>query len=242
MNNKHLFVSLVVGTLMTAMMSCSDSDYETSNPRGNTTITGEIAQPTQTRTMIDTDTQEDGSTGLLWSVQDSLGVFGSNNSNNLFESTNTSPAATASFTGNLAEGETPQYAYYPYNANAGSDPTNVTVEVAGTQEYSGPASIAKSCVFVGANPTIGEDGNYKFTFQPVVAMLHFKVNFEGVADLTTTEHLEEIQIEPYEEDIEVEEADAEESEASTSSAWAGNFTVNLTSATPTLEEVDGEAY
>lgn len=241
MNNKQIFVRLAVCALTTAMMSCSDTEFDTSNPHGNTTITGEIAQPKQTRTLIDTDTQEDGSTGLLWSVNDSLGIFGSTNNNHLFESTNTSPAATASFTGNLADGETPQYAYYPYNADAGTDPANVAVELLGTQDYSGPASIAKNCIFVGSTPTIGEDGNYKFTFQPVVAMLHVTVNFEGVDGLTTTEHLEEIQIEPYvDTDVEAE-AESDETASSTSSDWAGNFTVDLTSATPALVAVDGEA-
>lgn len=243
MNHKHTFISLTVGcVLLATMMSCTDLDMETNPPKGNTTITGELAQSITTRTMIDTDTKNEEYTGLLWSVKDSLGVFGSTNSNNLFESTNTFPAATASFTGDLADGETPQYAYYPYNKDAGSDPTNVMVEVAGTQEYSGTESIAQSGIFVGSNPTLGDDGNYKFTFQPVVAMLHFKVNFESVADLTTTEHLEEIQIEPYEEEIEVKEADAERVRSLDSSAWAGNFTMNLTSAKPTLKEVDGEAY
>lgn len=64
----------------------------------------------QTRTSLDVD---NGALGVLWDPNESIGVFGSVNSQ--FVSNNTTPAGKATFSG---ESDNPQYAYYPYCAEA----------------------------------------------------------------------------------------------------------------------------
>lgn len=226
-------LSLVSISLLSLMITnCDDKDIiQTNGVR--TQITCEIVE-SGSRTQVDGTQTTDGSTGILWSVGDAIGVFGNSTLNAKFEANNTKPARKTTFTGELASGDTPLYAYYPYlegiydandNLQSITDPTNVPVSVDFEQSYTNMSSIAPYDLKAGNNPTL-EDGSYKFTFSPLVALLKFKLELEGVEGITTGEVLESIAVEPHDDNT-------------NTSAWTGNFHLDLT--TQALSEINGES-
>ena len=130
-------LSLVSISLLSLMITnCDDKDIiQTNGVR--TQITCEIVE-SGSRTQVDGTQTSDGSTGILWSVGDAIGVFGNSTLNAKFEANNTKPARKTTFTGELTSGDTPLYAYYPYsegiydandNLQSITDPTNIPVSV-----------------------------------------------------------------------------------------------------------------
>lgn len=176
------------------------------------------------RTQIDTESAN-GVTGLLWSVGDSLGVFGSNGTANaIFTGDYTRPQASATFTGSMKSGDTPKYAYYPYTASA-TDAAQVPVTVRAEQMYADETSIAESDIKVSTAVT-ESNGKYHFTFQTMVAMLRFEIDASGVAGLDASELLQNIQVK-------------ESDNTTTASAWVGGFTMNLSNPSAGLTAVSG---
>lgn len=215
------------------LTNCTDKDVIQSNVRVQ--ITGELEMPAS-RTQIDNAETTDGSTGILWSAGDAIGVFGSSTMNAKFESNNSQPAKKATFTGELVQGDAPLYAYYPYSVGTYdkdeklqpiTNPKNVPVFLEHEQFYTDLTSIAPYDLKAGNNPTL-QNGSYKFSFKPLTALLKFQLNLNGVAGISNDEVLESIAIET---------ADGENT---IQSPLTGNFSLDLT--TQELSPVDGESY
>ena len=119
-------------------VSCNGEALEPIRSRGNTAIIASVENDELTRTCIDPTVYKDNVTGLLWTSKDLLGVYGSRGTENAkFENTSTAKAANATFTGKLADGEVPQYCYYPYtDANTGKAYDALTGKVSAVQNYS----------------------------------------------------------------------------------------------------------
>ena len=131
-SNKITRMLLIAGV---ALVSCNENALEQDRPRGNVDIIATIDNEGLTRSCIDS-TPYDGKTGILWTPDDCIGVFGSTTKNAMFTNTSKENAATTGFEGNLDSGDTPKYAYYPYSDKAGTDATALSGSVSATQYYS----------------------------------------------------------------------------------------------------------
>lgn len=133
MTSKFLTRGLLIAGV--ALVSCNEIDPDRNTAGDNVIITATIESDGVTRTCID-QTEYNGKTGILWTKDDCIGVFGSTTKNAKFTNTSNTNAATTTFAGNLATGEAPQYAYYPYSDKAGTDVSALTGSVSATQSYS----------------------------------------------------------------------------------------------------------
>lgn len=176
-------------------------------------ITADTDASIRTRSEIDTES-EFGTTGILWSAGDRIGVFGSQTTNAAFTGNNTVAAPTATFAGSMATGDKPLYAYYPYaESNAGAAARSVAVSIGSTQAYTGPASIAANDIKV-SNAPVQRDGQWHFSFRPVVTLLRFAVDARGVQGVdASAEKLTAIQVKAVSEGA---------------APIAGDFTIDLT--------------
>lgn len=224
-NRKQLLAWLAAALFVVLAAGCADT-YDYSGRKEKIEITADMERSLVSRTMID-DASEADETGILWSAGDRIGVFGSSTANAEFTGTNTTPVSTATFSGSVISGDTPQYAYYPYREEA-TDKTKVPVTVVSDQSWTGSASISTNDIKASATPT-QRDGVWHFIFRPMVAMLRFEVDASGVEGVSTDERLVSIRVEEPEES------------AGTAEPWAGEFTMNLTNLDAGLIPVDGEA-
>lgn len=133
MTSKFLTRGLLIAGV--ALVSCNEIDPDRNTAGDNVIITATIESEVVTRSCID-PTEYNGKTGILWTKDDCIGVFGSTTKNAKFTNTSSTNAATTTFVGNLATGETPQYAYYPYSDKAGTDVSVLTGSVSAKQSYS----------------------------------------------------------------------------------------------------------
>lgn len=133
MTSKFLTRGLLIAGV--ALVSCNEIDPDRNTAGDNVIITATIESEGVTRSCID-PTEYNGKTGILWTKDDCIGVFGSTTKNAKFTNTSSTNAATTTFVGNLATGETPQYAYYPYSDKAGTDVSVLTGSVSAKQSYS----------------------------------------------------------------------------------------------------------
>lgn len=214
---------------MTLLSGCADIDVFTWE-KGNTQITATVDETRGTRTLVDPNSGTEV-TGILWNETDRLGVFGGTTNNAEFKGTFTGTAATGNFTGDLTSGDTPRYAYYPYNAAAnGAEVTSVPVSIGYEQDYTDVTSIADNDIKAADNAVQSGSG-YHFTFRPMVSMMKFDVNASNPVEaltqggFSTNEQLVSIHVEEY-----IPES-AEEAAAlagTESLPWVGDFTMNLT--------------
>lgn len=223
---KH-FYGLLSAFIMVVMAGCSDTDLLIRWGYEKVEITAANADRPVVRTLIDKESSSDV-TGILWEVDDLLGVFGNSTINAEFKGTHTEPVATATFSGDMQSGDEPRCAYYPYQVDA-TDATKVPVSVDYEQHWSDYASISANDIKASSTATKGDDGAWRFTFRPMVAMLRFEVDASEVAGVETSEKLESIHVEEAEDNT-VESA-----------PWLGNFTMNLTNLEGGLTPVDGES-
>ncbi|MFK3584726.1 CotH kinase family protein [Bacteroides xylanisolvens] len=179
------------GCLLSALITvlaagCADTDV-LSGGKERIEITAETAPCSQagSRSQIDEAGSTAGVTGILWSVDDQIGVFGKSTVNAPFEGTHTEPAATATFTGEVTSGDTPLHAYYPYREDA-TDAAAIPVTVAVEQYWTGAASISDNDIKASSTVTRRGD-SWHFAFRPMVAMLRFEVDASGVDGVSTDE-------------------------------------------------------
>ena len=165
-----------------ALASCNESALEPTRSRGNVEIIANIENDELTRTCIDPTVYKDNVTGLLWTPEDLLGVYGSSGTQNAkFENTSTVNAAKAAFTGTLVDGETPQYCYYPYSdANAGKAYDALTGKVSAEQSYSAADGLLSDDWKYGTSSTAEGEG-YKFKMKSLFAMAKVVVDATGSA-------------------------------------------------------------
>ena len=131
--------ALVAAMGLAAFSSCSDDVLNGWGKKGNTTLTASIDDARmESRTCIDPKSYSGNVTGVLWTPDDCLGVFGDASTKNAqFTNVETTNVAKASFTGDMVDGESPSCAYYPYSAdNDGKDPSELSGTVSAEQTFS----------------------------------------------------------------------------------------------------------
>lgn len=165
-----------------ALASCNESALEPARSRGNAEIIASIENDELTRTCIDPTVYKDNVTGLLWTPEDLLGVYGSSGTQNAkFENTSSVKAANATFKGTLADGEVPQYCYYPYtDANTGKAYDALTGKVSAVQNYSAADGLLSDDWKYGTSITAEGEG-YKFKMKSLFALAKVVVDATGSA-------------------------------------------------------------
>lgn len=163
-----------------ALVSCSENALEQDMSKGNVEIIATIDNEGLTRSCID-PTPYDGKTGILWTQGDLLGVYGSNGTQNAdFKNTSTAKAANATFSGTLADGETPQYCYYPYTeANNGKAYDALTGKVNAKQSYSADGLLSDDWKY--STSSTAEGGAYRFKMKSLFALAKVVVDATGSA-------------------------------------------------------------
>ena len=169
--------------VLTALCSCAEEALEGNNRLRTETITADMPEDmgqSGTRTCIDLNSSDNGTTGLLWQSTDTIGVYGQQGTtcNAPFACQATTNQAQATFSGQVTEGDPSYRAYYPYSAeNDGVDIDHlrgclpkeqpfdaVTRKLTGDYKYGAPVGNTK-----------------RFTFRHLFSMLRVSVNAEGTS-------------------------------------------------------------
>lgn len=189
---KHIYGLFLCVPVLASVLGCSQrEDVPQTGTAKEITVIGTQDDFTglKTRSMVG-EVLDNGAIAMDWSVGDQIGVFGTvTTSNACFTSTNTYPIRETGFKGTCAMGEKPEYAYYPYNANA-SDKTAVPVSIPSVQNYSGAASVAQYD-FKAANSfaDLG-DGKYQFNMKQLASLLRLEINLNDIAALLAEKAVE----------------------------------------------------
>lgn len=182
---KHIYGLFLCVPVLASVLGCSQrEDVPQTGTAKEITVIGTQDDFTglKTRSMVG-EVLDNGAIAMDWSVGDQIGVFGTGTTSNAcFTSTNTYPIRETGFKGTCAIGENPEYAYYPYNANA-SDKTAIPVSIPSVQNYSGVASVAQYD-FKAANSfaDLG-DGKYQFNMKQLASLLRLEINLNDIAAL-----------------------------------------------------------
>lgn len=226
---KPIYLSSALTALAALMMaSCADNKEAQSPGQEEITLTGVIKEAPMTRTQIDIEPTGDGSLGILWSVGDKIGVFGSSTSNSQFSGTFNSAVASGVFSGAMNSEDSPKYAYYPY-VNGATDSRSIPVTVSPVQLYTRATSIAANDIKASDKPVRKADGSYGFIFTPMVSILKTTVSFgSSLEAIESTEKLQSIIFR-----LKVAEGGA-------GRAWTGGFTLNLQNLASGLAAVEGK--
>ncbi|MGN0232338.1 MAG: hypothetical protein ACI4A8_09045 [Muribaculaceae bacterium] len=178
---KQTAIATAAIALMTAFCGCND-DFGRTPMGGNTTIEATIdaGEGVESRTCIDTKQYSNGVTGLLWTPGDRLGVYGTAGTKNAaFTLTQTVNTSKGTFSGTLADGEAPQYAYYPYSeANNGKDVTALSGTVHAEQTYSLSEGTLTDDWKYGSLSSTVSDG-YRFKMQHLFSMVKVTIDATG---------------------------------------------------------------
>lgn len=170
-----------IAAAMTGLIGCND-DFGRTPMGGNTTIEATIdaGEGVESRTCIDTQHYSGGVTGLLWTPGDKLGVYGTGSTKNApFTLKQTEKTSKGTFSGTLADGEAPKYAYYPYSeANNGKAVTALSGTVSAVQTYSQSAgTLTDDWKYGSLNSTV-TDG-YRFKMTHLFSMAKVTINATG---------------------------------------------------------------
>lgn len=189
---KHIYGLFLCVPVLASVLGCSQrEDVPQTGTAKEITVIGTQDDFTglKTRSMVG-EVLDNGAIAMDWSVGDQIGVFGNGTTSNAcFTSTNTYPIRETGFKGTCAIGEKPEYAYYPYNANA-SDKTAIPVSIPSVQNYSGVASVAQYD-FKAANSfaELG-DGKYQFNMKQLASLLRLEINLNDIAALLAEKAVE----------------------------------------------------
>lgn len=189
---KHIYGLFLCVPVLASVLGCSQrEDVPQTGTAKEITVIGTQDDFTglKTRSMVG-EVLDNGAIAMDWSVGDQIGVFGNGTTSNAcFTSTNTYPIRETGFKGTCAMGEKPEYAYYPYNANA-SDKTAIPVSIPSVQNYSGVASVAQYD-FKAANSfaDLG-DGKYQFNMKQLASLLRLEINLNDIAALLAEKAVE----------------------------------------------------
>lgn len=189
---KHIYGLFLCVPVLASVLGCSQrEDVPQTGTAKEITVIGTQDDFTglKTRSVVG-EVLDNGAIAMDWSVGDQIGVFGTvTTSNACFTSTNTYPIRETGFKGTCAMGEKPEYAYYPYNANA-SDKTAIPVSIPSVQNYSGVASVAQYD-FKAANSfaDLG-DGKYQFNMKQLASLLRLEINLNDIAALLAEKAVE----------------------------------------------------
>ena len=163
-----------------ALVSCNEMNPDLNPAGGNVVITATIESAELTRSCIDPNQYSNNVTGLLWTPDDCLGVYGDSGTKNAkFKNTASSNAKSTAFSGNLADGEAPQYAYFPYtSANDGKEATELTGTVSSEQTYS-LATGRINCDWKYGELSSTLSSGYKFKMKSLFALAKVVVDATG---------------------------------------------------------------
>ncbi len=173
--------ALVAAMGLAALSSCSDDVLNGWGKKGNTTLTASIDDARmESRTCIDPKSYSGNVTGVLWTPDDCLGVFGDASTKNAqFTNVETTNVAKASFTGDMVDGESPLYAYYPYSAgNNGNDPSELSGTVSAEQTFSLSTGLLTDDWKYGTLKESTSSG-YEFKMNHLFALAKVTVNATG---------------------------------------------------------------
>lgn len=189
---KHIYGLFLCVPVLASVLGCSQrEDVPQTGTAKEITVIGTQDDFTglKTRSVVG-EVLDNGAIAMDWSVGDQIGVFGTGiTSNACFTSTNTYPIRETGFKGTCAMGEKPEYAYYPYNANA-SDKTAIPVSIPSVQNYSGVASVAQYD-FKAANSFADlDDGKYQFNMKQLASLLRLEINLNDIAALLAEKAVE----------------------------------------------------
>lgn len=189
---KHIYGLFLCVPVLASVLGCSQrEDVPQTGTAKEITVIGTQDDFTglKTRSMVG-EVLDNGAIAMDWSVGDQIGVFGTGTTSNAcFTSTNTYPIRETGFKGTCAMGEKPEYAYYPYNANA-SDKTAIPVSIPSVQNYSGVASVAQYD-FKAANSFADlDDGKYQFNMKQLASLLRLEINLNDIAALLAEKAVE----------------------------------------------------
>ena len=189
---KHIYGLFLCVPVLASVLGCSQRENvpQTGTAKEITVIgTQDDFTGLKTRSMVG-EVLDNGAIAMDWSIGDQIGVFGNGTTSNAcFTSTNTYPIRETGFKGTCAIGEKPEYAYYPYNANA-SDKTAVPVSIPSVQNYSGVASVAQYD-FKAANSFADlDDGKYQFNMKQLASLLRLEINLNDIAALLAEKAVE----------------------------------------------------
>lgn len=170
-------LSVIAGAMMA---SCADIAEKEIIGR-DTFITAVIDDGgVETRTCIDPTVYRDGVTGLLWSPNDSIGVFSESGTENArFVSNSEANVKNAVFAGTMST--VPEYAYYPYTAeNDGLAPTGLKGSVGSLQKYDIVGKVLSYDWKYGSRKSdnSSEEG-YRFTMKQLFSMGKLSFSADG---------------------------------------------------------------
>ena len=170
-------LSLIAGAMMA---SCADIAENEIIGR-DTFITAVIDDGgAETRTCIDPTVYRDGVTGLLWSPNDSIGVFSESGTENArFVSNSDANVKNAVFAGTMST--VPEYAYYPYTAeNDGLAPTGLKGSVGSLQKYDIVGKVLSYDWKYGSRKSDNSsDEGYRFTMKQLFSMGKLSFSADG---------------------------------------------------------------
>ena len=189
---KHIYGLFLCVPVLASVLGCSQrEDVPQTGTAKEITVIGTQDDFTglKTRSMVG-EVLDNGAIAMDWSVGDQIGVFGNGTTSNAcFTSTNTYPIRETGFKGTCAIGEKPEYAYYPYNANA-SDKTAIPVSIPSVQNYSGVASVAQYDFKVANSFADLDDGKYQFNMKQLASLLRLEINLNDIAALLAEKAVE----------------------------------------------------
>lgn len=176
MRTLNIFLASSALALSAALPACSDLATDDYSPKGSTIIAS-IAEPTDTRTMVDGDPADDV-LGILWSDGDQIGVFDADGNNHtLFQKEGTGAAAKAAFSTKEST-ITPYYAYYPYSAdNNGKTVTSLSGAIPTTQNMD-DNNIDGDYKY-GVAKSTDDDYAYYFEFAHIFSLVKAEINATG---------------------------------------------------------------
>ena len=129
-----------------------------------------------TRTTLKDDA---GTYNVYWALSDSIGVYSPATGNSRFI-LNETGISTVAFQGTISG--TPQYAYYPYSATAGSNPSAVTLTLPAEQTQIGTTPDMTYDVKVGIKDGGDLATGYTFSFTQKLTLLHFIITPDATLD------------------------------------------------------------
>ena len=177
---QHFLFAAAVAALMTCACSVEPIDPVQPEEDGEITVltAGFAADGEGTRTIR----QEDGK--VFWSAHDEIDIIRASrtgSTSSKFTSTNTTPAATATFEGRLPSGST-FWALHPYAASANYDGTYLVTQLPNEQEA--VAGTFADDLFISAAYFSSDDSS--LSFYHVVGGFKFSVTEPGVKRITLT--------------------------------------------------------
>lgn len=183
-NHSSALAALLLLPVGAVVAGCGADSLFDDAVRGNVVVVADIDNgPGGSRTCIDPKTYSDNVTGVLWTPDDRLGVFGTAGTlNACFSNVETSAnRGRTSFTGTLAAGEVPQYAYYPFSeSNSGRTADNLLGTVNGEQTFSLDTGLLSDDWKYGSLRGNSDEG-YEFSMKHLFAMAKVDISAAGSA-------------------------------------------------------------